>query len=164
MGARFLEVAADTVGSSTHMTGRQMTKRIALPAVAVVLALLVAVPAAAAPVKTRAVIEKMTRTSLPGDDAWSAKGRVTAKDEACLSKREVVIIQELGPPFNNPSVMNVVETDSKGRWKAKWTTRAGPNDIEQASTGVHYITVEMLKKGKRKCSFARSKTYTVPAP
>ncbi len=128
------------------------------------LALSLAAPAAAAPVKTRVVIEKMTRTSLPGDDAWSAKGRVTANDEACLSKREVVIQQELGPPFDGPSVMQTVETDSKGRWKAKWTTRAGPTDIEQASTGVHYAEVEMLKKGKRKCSFARSKTYTVPPP
>ena len=130
----------------------------------VVLALLAAAPAAAAPVKTKAVIEMITRTSLPGDDAYSAKGRVTATDDACLSKREVAIYEELGPPFDGPSLMKVVETDSKGRWKAKWTTRSGPGNIEESATGVHYVTVEKLSKGRRKCSFARSKTYTVPAP
>lgn len=127
-----------------------------------------AAPAAAAPVKTTAVIEGMSRNSLPGDDEWTARGRVKAGDKGCLKGREVVVYQRLGAPFNSNSVMQTVETDKKGRWKAEWTTRSGPGtgqgDIEEASTGVHYVEVEKLKRKRLKCSFARSKDYTVPPP
>lgn len=141
-----------------------MSKRIGLTAVGVVLAFSAAVPAAANPVKTKAVIDEITRTSLPGDDAYSARGHITASDPGCLSKRSVVILEKLGPPFDSNSVMNVVETDAQGRWKAKWTTRSATKDIEESATGVHYIEVEKLRKGKRKCSFARSKQFNVPLP
>jgi hypothetical protein len=127
-----------------------------------VLVLGIAVPAAGVPVKTKVTIDEITHTVQPGDDEYRAKGRVKADDDGCLSKREVVIIQRLGPPFDSNSVMQTVETNKKGRWKAAWTTRSGPNDIEESSTGVHYAEVEKLKKGKRKCSFARSKEYVVP--
>ena len=45
---------------------------------AVLAAVTVAAPAAAAPVKTRAVIEGMSRNVLSGDDEWTARGRVKA--------------------------------------------------------------------------------------
>jgi hypothetical protein len=120
-----------------------------------------AAPAVANPVKTTAVIDKITRTSLPGDDSYSAKGHITASDDACLAKRTVHVIENLGPPFDDHSYMGEAETDSKGRWKTTWTT--GPA-LEAAATGVHYVEVDKLKKGKRTCSFARSKQYVVPRP
>jgi hypothetical protein len=138
-----------------------MIKRLARLAAlaALAAAVLTAAPVAAAPVKTKAVIEKITRVG--GEDTgYEGKGRITAPDEACLNKREVVILHRLGPPWDSNSVMNVVETDKRGRWSATWTT----GDLEQYATGIHYIEVEKLKKGKRKCSFARSKEYTVPTP
>ena len=136
---------------------------------AVIAAAAVAAPAAAAPVKTKVVIEGMSRNVLPGDDEWTARGRVKADDDACLKGREVRVLARLGPPFNSNSLMQTVKADSKGRWKAEWTTRSGPGiggqgDVEEASTGVHYAEVQKLKKKKLKCSFARSKDYTVPPP
>ncbi len=145
-----------------------MSKRLGASALALVVFLVVA-PAAAAPVKTKAVIESITRTALPGNDTWIGNGKVTAPDDACLNKREVTIYGQLGPPFNTDnSIMQVVETNKQGRWSATWETRSGPGtgqgDIEEASTGVHHIGVEKLTKKRLKCSAATSKNYTVPSP
>ncbi len=136
--------------------------RILSVVVVVLTSLAVAVPAAAAPVKTTVVIEGMSRNVLPGDDEWTARGRVKADDDACLKGREVVVFSRLGPPYNSNGAMQTAKTDEKGRWKAEWTTGAGP--IEDASTGVHFAEVPKLKRKKLKCSFARSKDYTVPSP
>jgi hypothetical protein len=136
--------------------------------VVVAIALLTGASAWASAVKTTAKISKITRTTLPGDDQYTANGKVTADLPGCLKGRKVEIIQKLGPPFNDKSLMQTVYTDKKGRWKAKWTTRSGAPtgtiDIEEASTGVHYIEVERLKKKHLNCSFARSKEYLVPPP
>ncbi len=144
-----------------------MTKAFGVMTVVLVAAAVVA-PAAAAPVKTKVTIDGMSRNVLPGDDEWTARGRVKADEDACLKGREVRVIQRLGPPFNSNSLMQTVKADSNGRWKAEWTTRSGPGtgegDIEEASTGVHYAEVEKLTKKKLKCSFARSKDYAVPPP
>ena len=144
-----------------------MTKVLGV-AMAILAAVSVAAPAAAAPVKTKVVIEGMSRNSLPGDDEWTARGRVKADDKGCLKGREVQVIARLGPPFDSNALMQTVKADSKGRWKAEWTTRSGPGtgggDVEEASTGVHYAEVEKLKRKQLKCSFARSKDYTVPPP
>jgi hypothetical protein len=138
-----------------------MGTRVALSAGLVVVVFAMAAPAIANPVKTTAVIDKITRTNLPGDASYSAKGHITATDDACLSKRVVHVIENLGPPYDDHSYMGYAETDSKGRWKTTWTV--GPA-LEAAATGVHYIEVDKLKKGKRTCSFARSKQYVVPLP
>jgi hypothetical protein len=126
--------------------------------------LLVAAPVAAAPVKTKVVIEKVTHTSQAGPDAYTAKGKVKAAEPACRREREVVILDELGPPFDSTSVAQTVQTNRRGRWKAEWTGVTAIGSDEEVTTGVYYAEVEKLERRRIKCSFARSRTYTIPAP
>jgi hypothetical protein len=140
-----------------------MATKVAVTAGLVVVVFAIATPAIAKPVKTTAVIKKITRTSLPGDDAYTAKGKITASEDACLNKRTVKVYQRLVfPSGDSNSLMQTVETNRKGRWKADWPLRSP--DHEAAATGVHYVEVPKLKKGKLKCGFARSKEYVVPLP